>query len=100
MGSDEDYQLEWNDEKSDLCRKRRGFSLREVAIGIFSSYYAEYTVEQYPTQSRAVGKHKNKFYTLVFEEVKDELGEYIHLVTYWQSEDFEINYYFSLGENK
>jgi len=57
-------------------------------------------VEGYPNQSRAIGKHENKFYTLVFEEVQDELGEYIHLVTYWKSEPTEIDYYFSSGGKK
>ena len=36
MGFDYDNGLEWDDDKSDLCKKKRGFSLQGIARKILS----------------------------------------------------------------
>ncbi len=90
MGYDSERKLEWDDEKSNLLKEVRGFHLVEVAYEILSDRFGKYSHPNYPDQTRAVGLIGGVYYTLAFEEVVDELGSFIHLVTYWKSEEWEI----------
>ncbi len=90
MGFDESMGLEWDDEKSSLCKRRRGYLLQDLAKMVFASPVGEYTHRDYPEQIRLVGMADSKFYTLVFEEIEDDLGYYKHLITYWESEEWEV----------
>lgn len=90
MGFDEENGLEWDDSKSALCKRRRGYTLEVIAIKIFADPIGEYTHRNYPDQIRIVGLVDGKLYTLAFEEIEDEIGYFKHLVTYWEAEPWEV----------
>ena len=99
MGYDKEFKADWDDEKSRLCKeiKDRGYLIEEVARSVLKDTPAYYTHPRYPDQTRAVGRHNNRFFTLVFEETEDELGEHNHWVTYWAADKWEIDYYYECG---
>ena len=90
MGYDDEFGLEWDDRKSEICQKRRGLALEEVGRQLLSNPVSTYSHPEYPDQLRAVGQISEVFYTLVFEDIDDDYGGYTHLVTYWRSERWEI----------
>ena len=83
--------FEWDDQKSKILKRTRGFTLLEVAEEIVSKYHVTYTNHRYPEQVRSIGKVKRKFMTIVYEDILDE--EFIHLITYWASSDKEKSIY-------
>jgi uncharacterized DUF497 family protein len=47
-------------------------------------YYLDQRSEV-PEQWRAIGWVGDRLFTVIYEERKDDLGEYVHLVTLWRS---------------
>lgn len=86
-------EFHWDDDKSDLLKRTRGYSLFEVADHIFSHAYVEYENRKYPQQNRAIGRIENEFITLAYEFIEDSHGAFIRLITYWPASELEKKIY-------
>jgi len=83
----------WDDEKSELLKQTRGFSLIEVAEQLFESEYVEYVHARYPEQTRVIGKVRQRVITLVYEVIDDDFISFTRLVTYWDASPVEKKIY-------
>ena len=89
----DECQIDWFEDKSDILEKTRGYALEEIALAAFSVACALYEPKQYPGQTREVFVLKNTFYTLVTEP-SPYIEGYTHLITYFQSSAWEIDIYY------
>jgi uncharacterized DUF497 family protein len=91
MGNTDEFH--WDDDKSELLKKSRGFDLIEVAEAIFERDYVEYVHGAYPEQTRAIGKVGDRMITLVYEMIEDDFGMFARLITYWDASPVEKKIY-------
>ena len=92
--ADDDYRMSWWEHKSDLVERKRGYRLEDVGEMVLGGKVAVTWVRSpYPDQARAVLRLMGSFFTLVTEDSKD-VPNYDHLITYFESDDKEINAYY------
>jgi uncharacterized DUF497 family protein len=77
-------RFDWDDNKSQILKQNRGYSLAEAAI-ILSGEYVEQVKRDDPEQFIAIGYLGNSLLSIIYEVRYDQEGEYIWLVTYWRS---------------
>ena len=63
---------------------RRGIGFEEAQEVFAHSYYLDRRADQ-ANQYRAIGRVRQRPYSLVFEVREDDAGEYWHLVTLWKA---------------
>jgi uncharacterized DUF497 family protein len=80
--------------KSAECRNnsRRGIGFEEVQQIWEKPYYLDQRSED-PEQWRAIGWVGGRLFSVIYEERADKFGEYLHLVTLWQSTKEERRLY-------
>jgi uncharacterized DUF497 family protein len=77
-------RFDWDDDKSQRLQEDRGYSLSEVSI-LLAGQYVEQIKRDDPEQFIAIGYLENVLLSLIYEIRYDNEGEYIWLITYWQS---------------
>lgn len=77
-------RFDWDDQKSQTLKQQRGYALDEVAT-VLASDYVERVKQDEPEQFIAIGYFRNTLLSVIYEVRYDEEGEYIWLITYWQS---------------
>ena len=77
----------WDDKKAELLLEVRGYHIVDIAETLLDGEIspAFYRHLQYPEQLRAIGPHKNRLFTVVFEDRDDEYGKITHLSNYWEA---------------
>lgn len=83
---------DWDDRKSRILKRKRGFSFEEVAK-MFEGVTLEGVKNDDPRQWFAIGFVKGKLVTVIYEERKTEDGRCCWLVTYWNSTRAERELY-------
>lgn len=73
-------RFDWDDSKSDVKKKKRGYNLEEIA-NIFRSHYVERIKNDAPEQFIAIGYLKNILFSVIYEIRYDEERR-IYLVNY------------------
>jgi uncharacterized DUF497 family protein len=84
--------FDWDDRKSKLLKRKRGFSFEEV-VGIFEGVTVEGVKRDNPRQWFAIGFLQGRLMTVISEERDNEEGRYNWLVTYWHSTRAERKFY-------
>jgi uncharacterized DUF497 family protein len=84
--------LDWDDDKSQELKKKRGLSFPEVSR-IFGGVPVERVKKDDPRQFIAIGFVGAELLTVVYEEREGEDGPYLWLVTYWKSTKRERQIY-------
>jgi uncharacterized DUF497 family protein len=87
-------RFEFDKRKSDECRNnpRRGIGFEEVRQLWEKPYYLDQRSED-PEQWRAIGWVGTRLFSVIYEERSDKSGEYLHLITLWQSTKEERRLY-------
>ncbi|NES17395.1 MAG: hypothetical protein F6K41_00035 [Symploca sp. SIO3E6] len=85
-------RFDWDNHKSQLLKRNRGYSFDEVAT-ILAGDYVERIKQDYPEQFIAIGFLKNSLLSVIYELRYDDEGEYIWLITYWKSTKREREIY-------
>lgn len=78
--------------KSARLRNTRGAGFEEAQAIWTMPYYLDQRTEA-PEQWRAIGWIGARLYSVIFEERKDTIGEYVHLVTLWPATKEEETLY-------
>ena len=76
------FVFDW--QKSKDVKRRHGVSLEE-AREIFDQVYVVDQKNDDPGQFRAIGWHRGRLYSVIFEIKHDSKGEYHHLITAWKA---------------
>ena len=84
--------FDWDDRKSRLLKRKRGFSFEEV-VRIFEGVTVEGVKRDNPRQWFAIGFLQGRLLTVIYEEIENEEGRYIWLVTYWSSTRAERKFF-------
>ncbi len=82
--SEVNIRLDWDERKSRLLKRRRGFAFDEVAR-VFEGVTVELVKKDDPLQFAAIGLIEIHMVTVIYEERRDEEGAYLWLITYWKS---------------
>lgn len=69
-------RFDWDDSKSEMLHKSRGFSFEEITK-LFRNPYLESKKSDEPDQYFAIGFLQGSLLTIVFEYREDEIGLYI-----------------------
>ncbi|NEQ87248.1 MAG: hypothetical protein F6K26_46645 [Moorea sp. SIO2I5] len=85
-------RFDWDNHKSQLLKRKRGYSFEEVA-SILAGEYVERMKQDDPAQFIAIGFLKNSLLSVIYEVRYDDEGEYIWLITYWKSTKREREIY-------
>ena len=85
-------RFDWDDHKSRLLKRQRGYSLEEITT-ILAGDYVERMKYDDPVQFIAIGFLKNSLFSVIYEVRYDDEGEYIWLITYWKSTKREREIY-------
>ena len=85
-------RFDWNDDKSNLLKQNRGYSLEEVAA-VLAGKYVERIKRDDPEQFIAIGFLGNTLLSVIYEVRYDDEGEYVWLITYWTSTKREREIY-------
>lgn len=72
---------------------RRGISFEQVKVLFCRPHHIEPRGSDYPGQEIAIGYVGRKLWTVVFEDIEDDIGPLRWLVTYWPSEPHEKRKY-------
>jgi uncharacterized DUF497 family protein len=72
---------------------RRGVGFEEVKLIFLKPHYIEPRGGDYSGQSVAIGRLESKLWTVVFEDIEDDLGPLRWLVTFWPSTPTEKRKY-------
>lgn len=86
MGNIDNYH--WDDDKSELTKAEHGVGLDEACKLIFydeKTHWKVFENDNYPNQYRVITKTKKGFLTLAMEDISDEYGEFIKLISCWNS---------------
>jgi uncharacterized DUF497 family protein len=81
-------RFDWDDNKSQQLEQRRGWPLAEI-VAILSGDYVERVKSDDPEQFIAIGYLGKTLLSVVYEIRYDGEGEYVWLVTYWESTNRE-----------
>ncbi len=85
-------RFDWDDDKSQLLQDSRGYALDEVAV-VLAGDYVEQIKRDDPEQFIAIGYLEKTLLSIIYEIRYDEDGEYVWLVTYWNSTKREREIY-------
>jgi len=85
-------RFDWDDDKSDKVRAKRGYGFDEL-LRLFQSDYLIEPNKNYDGQYLAIGFLESTMLTVAIEYREDEEGEYTWIVTYWESTRSERNRY-------
>jgi uncharacterized DUF497 family protein len=85
-------RFDWDDNKSRQLEQRRGYSLEAIST-ILAGDYVERIKRDDPEQFIAIGYREATLFSVIYEIRYDEAGEYIWLVTYWESTSTERTIY-------
>jgi uncharacterized DUF497 family protein len=85
-------RFDWDDTKSQMLQENRGYSLEEVAI-VLAGEYVEQVKRDEPEQFIAIGYLEGMLLSIIYEIRYDTEGEYVWLITYWQSTKREQEIY-------
>ncbi len=83
----------YDDQKDAELQKRRGVGFEDVVSIFFNTHYWELKNDD-PEQYLAIGERDDRFWSVVYEELEDELGELVWLVTFWPSTAKEVERYY------
>ena len=83
----------YDDQKDAELRKRRSVGFEDVVNVFFQTHYWELKNDN-PEQYLAIGELDGRFWSIVYEEWKDDLGELVWLVTFWPSTPREVERYY------
>ena len=85
----------WEDDKSKLLQKTRGYSIKDIVNQIFFSGRAYLIKEspRYPNQYRVVAKIDDMIITVAMEDIDDGFGQFYRIVTYWESDSKDKKLY-------
>ena len=83
----------YDDQKDAELKKRRGVGFEDVVSIFFKTHYWELKNDD-PEQYLAIGELDGRFWSVVYEEWEDELGELVWLVTFWPSTPKEVERYY------
>ena len=86
--------ISFDPEKDDELIGRRGIGFEEVMSLFLSPYYVEPNDTPYEGQWKAVGFVDRKLWTLIYEDLTDDIGPLRWLVTFWPSDKVEQERYF------
>jgi uncharacterized DUF497 family protein len=85
-------RFDWDNDKSQLLQESRGYSLDEVTV-VLAGEYVEQIKRDEPEQFIAIGYLEKTLLSIIYEIRYDEEGEYIWLITYWNSTKREREIY-------
>ena len=85
-------RFDWDDGKSQLLQQNRGYSLEEIS-GVLAGDYVERIKREEPEQFIAIGYLGNTLLSVIYEIRYDKEGEYVWLITYWESTRGERSIY-------
>ena len=85
-------RFKFDTRKSRRLRERRGIGFEEAKELFYSPYYLDLLAGE-PEQWVAIGWVGGRLYTVVYEERRDDDGQYLHLVTLWKSTKEERSKY-------
>jgi uncharacterized DUF497 family protein len=85
-------RFDWDNDKSQLLQESRGYSLDEVTV-VLAGEYVEQIKRDDPEQFIAIGYLEKTLLSIIYEIRYDEEGEYIWLITYWNSTKREREIY-------
>jgi uncharacterized DUF497 family protein len=85
-------RFDWDSNKSELLLDNRGYSLDEVSA-VLAGEYVEQIKQDDPEQFLAIGYLENTLLSVIYEIRYDAEGEYIWLITYWNSTKREREIY-------
>jgi uncharacterized DUF497 family protein len=85
-------RFDWNDDKSQMLQEYRGYSLEEVAVVLAGEYVEQVKCDD-PEQFIAIGDLAGTRLSIIYEIRYDTEGEYVWLITYWQSTKREQEIY-------
>jgi uncharacterized DUF497 family protein len=71
---------------------KRGIGFEEAQELFCQPYWLDQRSDL-PEQYRAIGRVRNRIYSVIFEFRKDQEGDLIHLVTLWRSTKEEVYLY-------
>jgi uncharacterized DUF497 family protein len=74
-------RFDWDNNKSNLLKQNRGYSLEEVSI-VLAGEYVEQVKQDDPEQLIAIGYWGNTLISVIYEIRYDDEGEYIWLITH------------------
>ena len=77
-------RFDWDNDKSQLLQDSRGYSLDEVTA-VLAGEYVEQIKRDDPEQFIAIGYLEKTLISIIYEIRYDQEGEYIWLITYWDS---------------
>ncbi len=83
----------YDDQKDAELKERRGVGFADVSNVFFQTQYWELKNDN-PEQYLAIGELDGQFWSIVYEEWEDELGELVWLVTFWPSTPKEVERYY------
>lgn len=83
----------YDDQKSAELRQRRNVGFEDVVRVFFKTHYWELRNDN-PEQYLAIGELDDHFWSIVYEEWEDELGELLWLITFWPSTPREVERYY------
>jgi uncharacterized DUF497 family protein len=85
-------RFDWDNHKSQVLKQNRGYSLEEISV-VLAGDYVEQVKRDDREQFIAIGYLGNTLLSVIYEIRYDEEGEYIWLVTYWESTKREREIY-------
>jgi uncharacterized DUF497 family protein len=85
-------RFDWDNDKSQLLEEDRGYSLEEVAA-VLAGEYVEQLKQDNPEQFIAIGYLEGTLLSIIYEVRYDIEGEYVWLITYWESTKREREIY-------
>ncbi|MBC7515178.1 MAG: hypothetical protein H7237_01885 [Alkalinema sp. FL-bin-369] len=77
-------RFDWDNNKSQLLQESRGYSLDEISI-VLAGEYVEQIKRDDPEQFIAIGYLEKTLLSIIYEIRYDKDGEYVWLITYWNS---------------
>ncbi len=85
-------RFDWDDDKSQLLQETRGYSLGEISA-VLAGEYVEQIKRDEPEQFIAIGYLEKTLLSIIYEIRYDTDGEYVWLITYWNSTKREREIY-------
>jgi uncharacterized DUF497 family protein len=85
-------RFDWDNDKSQRLQENRGYSLDEITV-VLAGEYVEQIKRDDPEQFIAIGYLEKTLLSIIYEIRYDEEGEYIWLITYWNSTKREREIY-------